>query len=187
MAMHRSGPALRQNRSLRSLSYERAERIPRRTHIRQHHAGGCRLTRRPRLNPRRAKTHRSYTIAEAAQLFEVHRNTVRNWTRAGLETVKTRGGVLILGDELRRFLISQSAKRRMICPPGSMLCLKCREPRRPPPELVEVLHRAPGNVNLRGICPDCGTLMHRRASLARLGEAGFEWLLQQTGATAPSG
>src|SRR5450755_3218517 len=112
---------------------------------------------RRRIDPRRAKTHRSYTVAEAARLLGVHRNTVRNWTRNGLETVQARGAVLILGDELRRHLTDKRGQRRVTCPPGSMYCVKCREPRRPPDGLVEVVPGTPTTVNLRGLCPVCGS------------------------------
>jgi excisionase family DNA binding protein len=128
---------------------------------------------RKRPDPRRAKTHHSYTLAEAASLFGVHRNTVRNWTRSGLDTVRAGATVLILGDELRAYLTRQRRKRHVRCPPGSMFCMKCREPRRPPAELTELVPLTPTTVNLRGLCPDCGSMMHRRANLGRLGEVGF--------------
>jgi len=145
-----------------------------------------RKTRSRRLDPRRAKTHYNYTVAEAAELFGVHRNTVRNWTRIGLETIRAGGSVLILGDELRGHLTRQNAKRRVKCPPGSMYCLKCRDARRPPDELVEIVPMTPTTVDLRGLCPDCGSLMHRRANLARIVETGFGHLAAQAGPTAPS-
>ena len=57
-----------------------------------------------RLNPRRVKLHRNYTVDEAAMLFRVHKNTVRNWLEAGLQPVDDRRPILILGRELSRFL-----------------------------------------------------------------------------------
>jgi len=128
---------------------------------------------RRRPDPRRAKTHRSYSIAQAADLFGVHRNTVRHWAKGGLETFKAGGEVLILGEDLRAFLVRQRAKRRVTCPPGSMYCLRCRDARQPPDGLVEALTVTPTSVNLRGLCPTCGSLMHRRANIGRLAEIGF--------------
>jgi excisionase family DNA binding protein len=139
-----------------------------------------------RIDPRRAKTHHSYTIAEAAALFGVHRNTVRNWTRRGLGTVKAGRLVLILGDELRRFLSRRRDARRARCRPGTMYCMKCREARRPPEGLVEAVQITRTAVNLRGLCPDCGSLMHRRASFLRMGAAGFGRPSALAGASAPS-
>ena len=39
-----------------------------------------------RLNPRRVKVHRNYTVEEVAKLFQVHKNTVRDWLKVGLPT-----------------------------------------------------------------------------------------------------
>ena len=140
--------------------------------------------RRP--NPRRVKMHYNYTIAEASDLLGVCRNSVRNWIRLGLETIRVRGMILILGEELRRLLTHRQAKRRVRCPPGSMFCLKCRDARRPPAGMVEQIALTPTTVNLRGLCPDCGNLMHRRASLARLGDIGFGDLTPHAGGLAPN-
>jgi hypothetical protein len=145
-----------------------------------------RSKRARRLDPRRAKIHRSYTVAEVASLYGVHRNTVRHWTRRGLETVNAVGTILILGEELRRHLTCQQAQRRVRCSPGTMYCLRCRAPRTPPEGLIEAVIIGPTTVNLRGLCPDCNCLMHRRASLTRLGQAGFGNVTVHAGAVAPS-
>jgi excisionase family DNA binding protein len=145
-----------------------------------------RASRRPRIDPRRAKIHYCYTVAEVASLFGVHRNTVRYWTRNGLQTIRVGHTTLILGDELRAYLTRRRAKRRVRCPPGSMYCLRCKEARRPPDGLVEAGSSTPTTVNLRGLCPDCGSLMHRRASLRRLAESGFDQVVAHAGAATPS-
>jgi transposase len=36
------------------------------------------------MNPNKAKIYRSYTVEEIANLFCVHKNTVRAWLKAGL-------------------------------------------------------------------------------------------------------
>lgn len=140
--------------------------------------------RRP--DPRRAKLHHSYTVAEAAALFGIHRNTVRNWISKGLGTIRVGATILILGDELRSYLARQRNKRRVRCPHGSMFCMRCREARHPPENLTELIQLTPTTVNLRGLCPDCGSLMHRRANLARLGEIGFGHLTTYASGSAHS-
>jgi excisionase family DNA binding protein len=142
--------------------------------------------RRRRIDPRRAKTHYSYTVAEAAALFSVHRNTVRNWIRRGLRTVSAGRLVLILGSELRDYLTRTKAQRRTRCGAGAMYCLKCRGPRRPPAELIEIAATTATAANLRGLCPECGTFMHRRASLERLAECGFAAMSGHAAPSAPS-
>jgi excisionase family DNA binding protein len=143
--------------------------------------------RRHRLDPRRAKVHYSYTVAEAAVLLGVHRNTVRHWIKAGLSTLRAGGLTLVLGDELRTFLMRRQARRRVHCPPGSMFCLKCRAARRPPESLLEVATITATTANLRSICPDCESLMHRRVSLARIADMGFGDLPPHAPPHAPNG
>lgn len=131
------------------------------------------VSRKGPPDPRRAKIHHSYTIAEVARLYGVHRNTVRAWTRAGLETISAGRELLILGDELRRFLTARRADRRVKTPAGSIYCFGCRAPRKPAEGMVEVLNPSGPTVNLRALCAECGSLMHRRVSLKGVGEAGF--------------
>jgi len=57
-----------------------------------------------RLNPRRVKLHRNYTVGEAAMLFRVHKNTVRSWLNDGLKTIDDRRPILILGRQLASFV-----------------------------------------------------------------------------------
>jgi excisionase family DNA binding protein len=139
-----------------------------------------------RIDPRRAKIHHNYTVADIAALFGVHRNTVRNWARSGLETIRVGGQILVLGDALREYLARRQADRRVRCPPGSMFCLKCRDARTPPDGLVEAVRSSATTVNLRGLCPVCGSIMHRQASLGRLAEIGFGHLARHAPASAPS-
>jgi len=146
----------------------------------------ARRVRRGRLDPRRAKTHYNYTVAEVARLFGVHRNTVRSWLRNGLEAVKVGHAILILGDELRAYLARRRASRRVRCTPGSMYCLKCRAARRPPAELTEAVALTATTLNLRGLCPLCGSLMHRRANPLRLDEIGFGHLSAHAASSTPN-
>lgn len=128
---------------------------------------------RGRINPRRAKIHRSYTVAEAANLFGAHRNTVRNWIKGGLPVVKTTTETLILGCELQAFLARRQAARRRKCRPGELYCLKCREPRGARPGSLSVVQATPTSANVAALCATCGTRMHRRANLEKLAAAGF--------------
>jgi len=126
-----------------------------------------------RLDHRHVRIHRSYTVAEAAERLGVHRNTVRNYLKRGLPSMKTSAGVLILGAALRAFLANRKAAAKSPCPPGFMYCLRCRAPRRPPTGLVELIWVEGGAPNLRGLCPECETLMHRRVGRGGLEAAGF--------------
>jgi hypothetical protein len=138
--------------------------------------------RRP--NPRLVKIHRSYTVEEVARTLRTHKNTVRAWIRQGLQTIDSERPALVHGLELRRFLESRRKKAKRPCPPGYIYCVKCRAPKAPAGSMADYLAITATSGNLRGICPDCETLIHRRVSLARINtiQAGLEVTFQQAGA-----
>lgn len=131
------------------------------------------MTRKARLNPYRAKIHYSYSVAEAAKLLGVHRNTVRSWIKAGLPIFVCGREQLMLGSELRSWLKERQGARRTTTPPGQIFCFKCREPRAPAEGMVDVINPSDRTPNVRALCAECGGLMHRRVSLARLEQSGF--------------
>jgi hypothetical protein len=122
--------------------------------------------KRRRINPRLAKLHRNYLVEEVARLFGIHRNTVRNWMQAGLQTIDGNRPAVILGSELRRFLTERRTKRKCPTPPGMIFCLRCRGPRCPAGNMVGYLPRTATSGDLLGKCPDCDTMLYRRVSQA---------------------
>jgi hypothetical protein len=124
-----------------------------------------------RLNPRRVKIHRSYTVDEAAMLFRIHKNTVRAWLKSGLLPIDSRRPILILGHQLVRFLYARREGRRQRCLPGQFYCFRCRTPRATALNRAEYLPITPSSGNLRGSCSQCGTRMHRRVSMPKLAMA----------------
>ena len=119
-------------------------------------------------NPRLAKIHRNYTVDEVAQLFDVHRNTVREWVKRGLPTNDGRRPMLILGRDLVAFLTARRAKNKRTCLPGEIYCMRCRVPRAPAGEMVDYLPLTATLGNLAAICSACETMMYRRVSIAKL-------------------
>lgn len=61
-------------------------------------------------NHRLVKLHRSYTVEEIANLFGIHKNTVRGWVKAGLATIDAKRPMLILGHDLSAFLQARRKK-----------------------------------------------------------------------------
>ena len=119
-------------------------------------------------NPRLAKIHRNYTVDEVAHLFDVHRNTVREWVKRGLPTNDGRRPMLILGRDLIAFLTARRAKNKRTCLPGEIYCMRCRVPRAPAGEMVDYLPLTATLGNLVAICLACETMMYRRVSMAKL-------------------
>lgn len=128
------------------------------------------------LNPKKAKIHRSYSVAEVALLYGVSRGAVRAWCKAGLHAAKIGGEFLIYGDDLRAFLEQRRASQRATCPPGTLFCVGCRAARRPHPEAARLTPFNEKSGNVQASCPQCGAAMNRRVSLPRLAESGFEGL-----------
>ena len=63
-------------------------------------------------NHRLVKIHRSYTVEEIAQLFGIHKNTVRRWVKDGLTSIDDKRPMLILGHVLAAFLQARRAKKQ---------------------------------------------------------------------------
>lgn len=121
-----------------------------------------------RVNPNRVKSHFSYTAGELADCLGVHKNTVRNWQRRGLEPTDAERPALFQGGIVRSFLKLQRTSRKRPCVPGTLYCLSCRQPRRPALGMVDYQPIRPDSGNLSALCEVCETVMHRRIRLADL-------------------
>ena len=84
-----------------------------------------------RITPNLAKIHRGYLVSEVAEVFGVHKNTVRAWLRDGLPVCDDQHPMLILGRDLKAYLQSKQRQRKRPCKVDEMYCLKCRAPKTP--------------------------------------------------------
>ncbi len=122
-----------------------------------------------RANPQRVKLHRCYSAPELAICLGVHKNTVRHWQANGLDAIATGRPTLFDGATVRAFLAKRNASRKRPCPPGTIYCFKCRQPQPPALGMVEFTPGKAATGNLSALCGECGTMMHRRASMAAIG------------------
>lgn len=121
-----------------------------------------------RLNPNLAKIHRNYTVEEIANLYSVHKNTVRSWVKAGLPTNDDKRPMLILGADLKNYLQSKRESNKRKCKPFEIYCVRCRTPQIPIGNMVDY---EPSNERLGcliGICPVCNGMINKYASTAKL-------------------
>lgn len=116
-----------------------------------------------RVNIQRVKRHRTYSRTELAALLGVHKNTVRNWQRHGLDAIDTSRPALFHGEGVRAFLGDRRARSKRPCPPGTFFCFGCRDARPPALGMVDFVDLRPGTGNLCAVCAVCGTMMHRSA------------------------
>lgn len=80
-----------------------------------------------RYNPRLITTRRSYTPEEIAILFGTHKHTVFRWLKNGLRPIeKNTRPLLIMGEELRRFLTKKKSERKKPLQKNEYYCFKCR-------------------------------------------------------------
>jgi excisionase family DNA binding protein len=126
---------------------------------------------RRRPNGHNVKKHRSYTVAEAAQLLKVHKVTVRNWIKSGgLPALVDQRPILILGRDLKLFFAERRTGSNRTCRLDECYCLKCRAPQRPAFAEMELVPLTPTKGNLLALCEVCASTMRKHISLARLPE-----------------
>ncbi len=119
-------------------------------------------------NHRLVKIHRNYTVEEAADLFGIHKNTVRVWVKAELPVVADKRPMLILGRDLAAFLQVRRTRNKQTCRPGEIYCVRCRVPKLPAGDMAEYQPITEKCGNLTAICPDCESMMNRRVIMAKL-------------------
>ena len=127
------------------------------------------MSRRRRVDPRRIKIHRSYTVEQLAKVLSCHKNSVRLWLKQGLETLDDgKRPILIQGAVARRFLEAKRRSRKRRCKPHELYCLRCQEPRLP--AALQARYQAvPGQAGmLKGSCSECGTQMYKRVAESSL-------------------
>lgn len=121
-----------------------------------------------RLNHRLVKINRNYTVEEVADLFGIHKNTVRNWIKHGLVLCDDKRPILFLGRNLQAFLHTKRIKNKQKCKPGELYCMKCRAPKKPAGDMVEYKQINETIGNLIATCTDCGKIMNRRVNPSKL-------------------
>ena len=147
-------------------------------------------------NPNLVKIHRSYTVEEIADLFGIHKNTVRQWIKAGLATSDNKRPMLVLGLDLKAYLQARRVKKKHACKPGEIYCVRCRAPKFPAEDMAQYVPVTDKIGNLTAFCPDCESTINQRVSFARLGQfcrklevsfpQGMEHIVERTKPTVNS-
>jgi hypothetical protein len=124
-----------------------------------------------RIDPRRIKIHFAYSVEEAATALGTHRNTIRLWIKQGLPVADNRRPIVMSGAAIRSFVQGRKTAKKQPLKSGEFYCFKCRSPKSPAWGMADFVESGAGLGTLCGFCPDCETVMHRRASLANLEKA----------------
>ena len=120
-------------------------------------------------DPRKVKRHRSYTVKELAELYEVGPNTVRQWIKKhSLPVIEGTYPVLIHWEAFRIWMTAWQAARKWTCADNEMSCLKCQSGRKVMAGTFRVTQTNEASFMLHGECETCRTPMNRSSSKAKL-------------------
>ncbi len=123
-----------------------------------------------RYNTRRIHLTTSYSALEVAELFGLHKGSVLNWIKQGLKIIDQHKPYLIRGSDLFDFLNKRQKQRKVSCQPNELYCFKCRAPRRPLNESIQITKRNNCRLKIEGCCFICNTKMFRDGALSKLDE-----------------
>lgn len=99
----------------------------------------------------------SYTVQEAAALYNLHKGAVSRWIRDGLPTTDQRKPYLIYGAELAAYLEGKKKRRRWKCGSNEFYCCRCRFPRTARENSVFIEIRNQTKLLIQGLCAVCST------------------------------
>ena len=134
-------------------------------------------------NPNKCKIHRSYTVEEVADLYGVHKRTVRNWIKKGLPIFKDIRPLLILGTDLKLFISNKRKENKHTCKPSEIYCFRCRIPQNPELETVQFTQQSSGIGRVFAVCSVCDSKVNKYFSWRRLAAIRSELLLESTVST----
>ena len=121
-----------------------------------------------RHDPRRAKSHRTYTVKELAALFDIHPSTVHDWHRDGLLPIDMKRPFLFSGADVQAHLVRRRESEKRPCGPGQIYCVACKKVRFPEGGTVGFQPVSATSGNFVGACPVCQRPIYRRVSLKNL-------------------
>tara|TARA_R110002020_G_scaffold198830_9_gene400161 strand:+ start:39887 stop:40369 length:483 start_codon:yes stop_codon:yes gene_type:complete len=122
---------------------------------------------RHRPNRRAIKLHYNFTSEEAARELGVSKGTVLRWLKDGLPHLAEQRPYLILGADLRDFLQKRN-KPKQHCELHQCFCFRCQEPKAAAGGMVDYIPRTALSGQISAICTDCGTIMNKAFSAAKL-------------------
>ena len=134
-------------------------------------------------NHNKCKIHRIYTVEEVAELYGVHKRTVRNWINKGLPIFDDVRPLLILGKDLKLFVRKQRKENKHKCKPSELYCLRCRIPRKPDLQTIKFSQQQGGIGRVFGVCSVCDSKVNKYFSWKRLDAIRSELLVKSTVST----
>lgn len=114
------------------------------------------------------RTHRSYSVGEAATALGLCTATLRRWIKVGkIKPIDDQRPALLAASDLIA-LTTKANKPKQRCKANEAYCLRCRDVRPMAFDEAEIIAANATGANLRALCGTCSALMHKRVSLRAL-------------------
>lgn len=123
-----------------------------------------------RANPMAVKAALTYEIGEAERALGKSPATIRNWVKDGLPIMAQRRPYLISGAALRDYLRTKYSNSKSQLAFDELLCMACRQGRKPCNMEVERISNNSKTCRLKGTCDHCGASAARIISMNRVPE-----------------
>lgn len=128
-------------------------------------------------NIRLVKHRESYTLKQISEMLNVHLRTIQEWRKEGLKTISTEKPFLVMGYDLKEFLIKKLESRKTKLEANQFYCTKCRNSVTSKNNKVYLasLNKTIGNQGfigliVKGICQEFGTKLNKFSHEGRLEE-----------------
>ena len=128
-----------------------------------------------RVQARRVKMHRIYTVQQLADLLEVTPGTVRRYCKLGLPCETEKRPFLIEGRDFLEFHAEKLARKKTRLKPFEIYCLGCQAARTPQPGLVDAEPMDSTRDRIMAICPTCERLTRRIVKRSDLRKWGVKY------------
>ena len=127
----------------------------------------------------RVRSHRPYTIATLAALYDVDPATVRRWIKHGgldVAIICKKRPIVLQGSLVKAWMKARKTAKKQPCAPNEMYCVRCKAPRQIAPESFHIVQRDAANLTAKGECVTCGAKLRRFGSVANRAalEAAFQ-------------
>lgn len=111
------------------------------------------------------RTHRCYTVDDAARAMAVCKQTVRRWIKTGrIKPIDQHRPAMLAGSDLIA-LANKSDQPKRRCKVNEAYCLRCHDTRPMAFNEAELVSANTSGANLRSLCGTCSSLMHKWVSL----------------------
>lgn len=123
-----------------------------------------------RINTRHIKAKVTYSVERLAKLLSVHPNTVHEWVKQGLSRIDGEYPYHFWGEEVIDFLNARQRKNKVTLAVDEFYCCTCQAPRKAWEGMAELQPRTSKTGNLKALCEQCDTRLHKLVSLTKISE-----------------